>query len=63
MTLNEALDIFECISNLETERLMSYYAKHYLSIQKAAEIASRVIRDRQALDKLLRCWQIHEGGD
>ena len=63
MTLNEALDIFDCISNLETERLMSYYAKHYLSIREAARVAVDVIKDQQALDKLLRCWQIHEGGD
>lgn len=58
MKLSEAEDIFECISNLETEKLMSYYAKRYLAIRDAARIALKAIRDRKVLDEKLKYWEV-----
>lgn len=58
MNMNEALDVFECISNLDNEHLLGYYCKHYLRIREAAKIGAESIRQIQRINKLLECWEV-----
>ena len=56
MTESEALDIFNSLTSIKTDKLMSYYAKNHIKIRDAAKIAGDAIRQKQSIDKLLKCW-------
>ena len=57
MEINEALDILECMANLNDSQLLSYMCKHSRRIGKAAGIGAEAIRNCEKLDKLLKCWE------
>ena len=58
MTLDEALDIFECISNLDNDHLLGYYCKHYLRIREAAGVATEAIQELKKIYKLCEQWEV-----
>jgi len=60
MSLDKALDILECISNLDNDHLLGYYCKHYLEIRDAAGVASKAIKELKRINKLLDRWEVME---
>jgi hypothetical protein len=60
MEINEALDILECMANLNDSELLSYMRKHNRRIGKAARIGAEAIRGKQRLNKLLECWEVSD---
>lgn len=60
MTLDEALEMLECISNLDDSARLSYMCKHHTKIKDAAMIGANAIRSYQKLDKILKCWEVIE---
>lgn len=57
MSIQETLEIFDCIQNLDYSRLLSYLCKHPERIREAAKLGADAMREIQRLHKLLECWE------
>lgn len=57
MNTEKALEMFECITNLDDSRLMSYLCKHVGDIREVAKVGKEAIKERQRIDKLLDKWE------
>ena len=62
MEINEALDILECMANLNDGELLSYMCKHNRRIGKAARIGAECIKNVMKIDLLLQCWEEVDDG-
>ena len=58
MNIDEAQDIFECISNLDNDHLLGYYCKNYLRISEAAGVATEAIKELKKIYKLCEQWEV-----
>ena len=58
MTTQDALEVFDCMQNLDYSRLLSYLCKNPERIRQAAGIAANVIRENQRIHNLLKCWEV-----
>lgn len=64
MTTQEALEVFDCMQNLDYSRLLSYLCKNPERIRQAAKLGADAMREIQRLHKLLECWEeMNDGQD
>lgn len=60
MTTDEALNVFECMANLDVETLEVYMHSHPERIREAARIGVEAMQEIQRLHKLLKCWEVKD---
>jgi len=60
MNKEKALDMLECMANLDESRLLSYLCKHVGQIGQVAKIGADAIRQVQSLDKLMSSYRKEE---
>ena len=60
MTTDEALNVFECMANLDVETLEVYMHSHPERIRQAVKLGADAMREIQRLHKLLECWEVME---
>lgn len=60
MKTEKALDMLECMANLDESRLLSYLCKHVGQIGAVAKIGADAIRQVQSLDKLMSSYRKEE---
>lgn len=58
MTTDDALNVFDCMANLDVETLEVYMHSHPERIRQAAGIAADAIRENQRIHNLLKCWEV-----
>lgn len=62
MTPQEALDIFNEISERDSGPLISYFCKYPQKVQDAARIGAECIKSMLKIDLLLQCWEEVDDG-
>lgn len=60
MSLDETLDMFECMKNLDDSKLLSYLCKNVGRIRDAAEVGRDTITELKRINKLLDKWEVME---
>ena len=64
MTTDEALNVFDCMANLDIDTLEVYMHSHPGRIREAAKLGADAMREIQRLHKLLQCWEeMNDGQD
>lgn len=58
MSLDEALEILECISNLDDSARLSYLCKQHIKIGDAAGVGAEAIKELKRINKLLDRWEV-----
>lgn len=57
MTTDDALNVFDCMANLDVDTLEVYMHSHPERIREAAKLGADAMREAQRLHKLLKCWE------
>ena len=56
MSTQEALEVFDCMANLDVDTLEVYMHSHPERIREAAKLGADAMGEIQKLHKLLECW-------